>query len=214
MIYRIFTIICSRNIVLTALLISAAPLHAGETVVGNTWPIAEGDALDELESRASGVEWEKVFDKKKMQKKIKKFRPKDMTSLPHVLDDRTRLVDITYTLEVDLPDENGNVIYPKGYTFNPARYAVLRRILVVIDGSSKKHVEWFVNSEWFDSPETMLLISDGSWFDLSNELSRPVFYLPKQLVERFDIEAVPSVIRQKGEMMEVIEVYVDQKDNN
>ena len=50
--------------------------------------------------------------------------------------ERTFLVDMTYTLDRDIADEKGNVVYPKGYTFNPLDYITYPGTLVILDGNS------------------------------------------------------------------------------
>ena len=56
-----------------------------------------------------------------------------------------------------------------------------------------------------------MLITDGSYYDLAKRLNRPVFYFMEDLAERLKIEAVPSVIGQKGRYMEVREIAIQTK---
>ena len=54
----------------------------------------------------------------------------------------------------------------------------------------------------------MVIISDGNFYDLIHELRMPVYYLDTQFASRFQLEAVPSIIVQKGVFMEVSEYAV------
>ena len=46
---------------------TAAVLANNLGEVGRTWPIAETDALAEIEARARQVDWNKIIDKKKVE---------------------------------------------------------------------------------------------------------------------------------------------------
>ena len=120
-------------------------------------------------------------------------------------------MDLTYTLDQDIPDGKGGVLYPKGYTFNPLDYAGLRSVIVVINGSDPSQVNWFKNSIYFEDFKTRLILSDGSYYDLSEKFKRPVFYLMEPMANRFQLKAVPSVVSQKGRYLEVSEIYISKE---
>jgi len=190
-------------------------VHAyGVETIGRTYPVIERDALEELQEAVSKVDWEKIFDKEKWKEKIKAFRPEDWEKLPEAREERTRLVDMTYSLEFDIPDEKGNIIYPKGYTFNPLDFASLRQTLIIIDGGRKDQLEWYEQSPYFRDINTMLLISGGSWYDLMKKFRMPVYYLSTVIKNRLQLEAVPSIVRQKGRYMEVKEIKVEKKEKD
>ena len=214
----IFTIIYGRVTLWVALVVGAVfmSITALGSVhrlgsYGQTYPIAEPDALSQIKEAASKVDWSKVFSRKVCEDRIRHLKPKDMVNLPRAERDRTYLVDLTYILSFDIPDGKGGVLYPKGYAINPLDHITYPRTLVVIDASDKDQVRWFTHSEYASSLDTTLLITDGSYYDLAQELNRPVFYLMEELAGRLKIEAVPSVIRQKGRYMEVREIAIETK---
>jgi conjugal transfer pilus assembly protein TraW len=176
--------------------------------MGATYQIIERDALEEIEERAKQVDWGKLFDKEKNEQRIKNYRPKDLVALKKAEQDRTRIVDVTYTLDFDIPDEKGNVLYPKGFTFNPLDYIVYPRTIIVLDGMDSVQVDWFKKSPYFKNVNAVLWITDGNYYDLSAELGRAVYYANSMIVARFNILAVPSVIVQKGNALEVTEIDV------
>ena len=175
---------------------------------GATYSIAERDALEEMEERARQVDWGKLFDREKSEQKIKSYKPKDLALLPRADRDRVRSVDISYSLEFDIPDGQGGILYPKGYSFNPLDYIVYPRTIVIINGTDREQVEWFKGSSYAGKLTTVLWITDGSYFDLAVELGRAVFYANAMIVNRFDLRAVPCVIAQKGNLLEVSEIDV------
>ena len=88
-------------------------------VHGKTYTIIEPDALSEVEARAQAVDWAKVISKAALTKKIIAYKPKDLKKLPTTRENKTRRVEMTYTLPSDIKDSNNVVVYPKGYQFNP-----------------------------------------------------------------------------------------------
>ena len=176
---------------------------------GATYSISERDAVEEMQERARQVDWGKLFDKRANTEKLKNYRPKDLLVLPRALQARARMVDISYTLDFDIPDEKGNIIYPAGFTFNPLDYISYPRTIVVINGSDREQVDWFKKTPFFKDINAVLLISDGNYYDLSVELKRSVFYANALIIRKFQLAYVPSVIKQKGNLMEVKEIDVE-----
>lgn len=197
------------SLVLTFSLVAAA-VDLG--VIGQTYPVVEEDVVKAIERKAAQVDWSKYFDKDKMEKRVLAYRPSDLSKLPAAREYRQRLVDMTYTLEIDIPDQHGNVMYPKGYVFNPLDYIDYPTTIVVMDGSDREQVEWFKASKYAKNITVKLIVTDGNYYDLGTELGIPVFYLKGIIASRFRLEYVPSVVKQKGRMMEVTEI--DVKDIN
>jgi len=162
----------------------------------------------EMKAKAARVDWGKMFSRDRMAGKIKGYRPKDLQKLPAARHDRAFLVDMTYTLDKDIPDGKGGILYRKGYTFNPLDYVNFNRVLVIIDGNDRRQVQWFHKSPWRKDMNAMLLLTGGSWYKTGESLKRPVFYADKLLVSRLTLQAVPSVAVQKGQFMEVREYAV------
>ena len=179
---------------------------------GTTYPVAEKDAIEEIQEKADKTDWGKHFNKEKVEAAVKGYRPENIVRLPRAEEDRTFKVDMSYTLGFDIPDGKGGILYPKGYTFNPLDYVQWPNVLVVIDGSDKDQVGWFASSPYLTDYRTMLLISDGGFWDLSHRLKQPVFYATRQIAERFQLKAVPSVIQQSGNYMEIKEIAIHGKD--
>jgi conjugal transfer pilus assembly protein TraW len=201
-----------RTILVIAIFISISGVHASFArhlgTAGNVYPVVEPDALDEIRAAAGRVDWGKVIDGQKNLAMIKKFRPRDLHPLPAAKADKSFLVDMTYTLDTVIPDGKGGVLYPKGFTFNPLDYVKLTSSLVVIDAGDPKQVQWFKSSPYTDDYRTRLILSGGDYYDLSQELNRPVFYLADTVARRLQLSAVPSVIRQQDNMLQVDEVRV------
>lgn len=201
-----------RTILATAIFICISGADASSArhlgTVGAVYSVVEPDALAEIREAAARIDLKKAIDQQKKLEMIKNFRPVDLHPLPAAEGDRFFLVDMTYTLDSDIPDGRGGVLYPKGFTFNPLDYVNLTSVLVVIDAGDRRQVDWFKATPYADDYRTRLILSGGDYYDLSEELDRPVFYLMDAVARRLQLAVVPSVVRQQDNMLLVREVWV------
>jgi len=188
------------------LLIAVTPARAAVIhnlgIVGKTYPVQEPDIVEEIRKKAA-----KIKDKA-MLERIITYQPASLHTLPPATADKTFLVDMTYTLDRDLADADGRIIYPRGYTFNPLDYISFTGGLVVIDGQDASQVKWFRASPYFENHRARLLLSDGHAVELIETLQRPVFYLTDDIAGRLKLQAVPSVVIQKEGKLQVREFHV------
>ncbi|MEZ4579066.1 MAG: hypothetical protein R2875_13995 [Desulfobacterales bacterium] len=101
--------------------------------------------------------------------------------------------------------EKGGVLYPAGYRFNPLEYTRYPKTIVVINGDDPAG-ELVFSIGPCRAFNTMILLSDGSYYDLAEKLERPVYYASTQIIKRLQLRAVPSVVRQSGKYLEVEEI--------
>ncbi len=196
-----------RNLGIIIGLVLLMPGHLlGNTVnlgtLGRTYPIIEKDSLEEIRERANAIDWEMVLREKAVES-VKSYQPEGIPHLSKATKNETYLVDMTHTLEFDIPDAQGGILYPKGYTFNPLDYVDFRGTWIVINGEDAKQVDWFKKSDHASDIKVQLLITQGSYHDLAKRLKLPVFYAFPHIIKRLQLRAVPSVVSQQGNMMEV-----------
>ena len=192
-------------VTMMAVLVGSAANARELGTVGATYAIAEKDALVEIEQKAKSIDWSKVIKRKP----IEEYNgPEDRMSLPRAARNRSFPVDMTYTLQIDIPDGKGGILYPKGYTFNPLDYISFTKALVVINGNDQEQVKWFAASEYKGRVDVMLLLTEGHYGRLGKKLAVPLFYADSQIVERLHLVAVPSVVKQEGTEMVVREIAV------
>jgi conjugal transfer pilus assembly protein TraW len=192
-------------VAMMAVLVASAANAKELGTVGATYAIAEKDALVEIEQKAKSIDWSKVIKRKPIEEYS---GPEAGVRLPSADRDRSFPVDMTYTLQIDVPDGKGGVLYPKGYTFNPLDYISFTRTLVVINGNDQEQVKWFAASEYRGRVDVMLLLTEGHYGRLGKKLAVPLFYADSQIVERLHLAAVPSVVKQEGTEMVVREIAV------
>ena len=198
----------SEAFILTLLLTGVSLAGAGEIVqlepVGPTSAVVETDLGEELRQRAVSVDVEQLRNAQA------RYQPANLHALPRATKDTTTMVDLTHTLERDLVDAQGTILYPAGFTFNPLRYVSLSGALVVIDGSDPEQVAWFKGSPYGANRRALLLLSGGLAAALRDELQRPVAYLTEDIAQRLQLRAVPSVVMEQDQHLTVREVLIDE----
>ena len=194
----------SEAFILTLLLTGVSLAGAGEIVqlepVGPTSAVVETDLGEALRQRAVSV------DVEQLRHAQAHYQPANLHALPRATKDTTTRVDLTHTLEEDVQDANGQVLYPAGFTFNPLRYVFLSGALVVIDGSDPEQVAWFKGSPYGANRRALLLLSGGLAATLRDELRRPVAYLTEDIALRLQVRAVPSVVIEQDNQLVIREV--------
>lgn len=199
--------------ILSGLLVVCSPAfaeihHLGK--FGKTYPIEERDAIEDIKERAGNLDYESLA--RSVSKRIKDFRPENLSGeLPDAEKEESHLVDMTYVLKRDIYDDKGNLLYPKGYSFNPLDYVKLPTQYLFLNGNKESHLRWFKESEFYNKVNVTLLITDGSYYDLMEKFKRPVFYATRRIIQRMGIKHLPSLARQKGNMLEVIEYQVKEE---
>ena len=198
----------SEVLILALLLAGVSPARAREIVqlepVGPTSAVIETDLGEALRQRAVRV------DVEQLRHAQARYQPANLHALPRATKDAITMVDLTHTLEQDVQDANGQVLYPAGFTFNPLRYVSLSGALVVIDGSDPEQVAWFKGSPYGANRRALLLLSGGLAAALRDELQRPVAYLTEDIAQRLQLRAVPSVVMEQDQHLTVREVLIDE----
>ncbi len=174
--------------------------HTRLEPVGRTYHIVEHDIREEFKQKATGIDIDALFNTHN------RYQPANLHTLSRASSDRMFTVDLTHTLERNIKDSQGNLLYPQGFTFNPLQYARLSGGLVVIDGSDPEQVEWFKGSPYFQNHRAVLLLSGGYANELKQALQRPVYYLTHDIAARLQLKAAPSVVVEQDNKLTVREV--------
>ncbi|MPL66198.1 hypothetical protein SDC9_11867 [bioreactor metagenome] len=183
---------------------------------GETFQFAEKDMLEEIKSHIENNRTQienKLEEYKKVAKeKVNNYKPADLKKLTPAIKNNTFYPDMTYTNPNNVYDNNGNIIYPKGFQFNPLDYQTLPYKMIVIDGNSKAQLDWLVENNYIDNMKYMILLSDGNYQEVGEKLKQPVFYAMPKITEKFNLEHTPSIITQIGNKMEVKEICLSCKE--
>lgn len=190
---------------LVASVVVAASARAATSTIGRTWPIVEPDALAEIEARAS-----------KLPPDMRgKYGPRSSWSamkaahLVPATKSQTRSVVPFYTLDTEIRLPSGELLYPKGYSFNPLAYVTLPQRLVVV---FPRDLAWALKTARLTD---FILLAAGRARDddaitLSERTGRPIFILEERIKERLALTVAPVVVTQVGQRLELTEVRLDR----
>lgn len=176
--------------------LAATAQAATRKVVGQTFPIAEPDTLEEITRIAAGTDWQRW-----MRRQPKDYSAFDSVSLPRNTESGSYLFDPTYTLPEDLVNERGEVLTKKGTQVNaldrirlPGRYIVI--------GTTAEDYRWLDEVARPESGDKVLVAS-GNVLTEREQTGRPLYALDDRFVERFGLRGVPSIVQQQGTRLRV-----------
>lgn len=190
-------------------LATARAEHLG--VYGNVWPIAEQDAVEAIKSRLKKMERDGQLDafwKNYRDKAIAGLQnPPPVPGITRAQRTTVRMFDPSYQFLDVVRDTQGNVIVPAGKKFNPFDYVDLDGAIIFIDGRDPQQVAWAKKRVDANPHEVVILVA-GEPFKLSREWDTPVYYdqMGGMFSKRFGIRHVPSLLQQKGRVLEITEV--------
>ncbi|WP_238556030.1 TraU family protein [Dickeya sp. NCPPB 3274] len=190
-----------RRIVLSIMLSYGAAAFAASETIGQTYQIDEPDALSEIESRVSGVDWENELN-----------RDRDSWSafkgvrLPVSNTNITRQFVPFYSAEFDVTDGKGKILYPKGYTFNPLSHIKLPQRIVVISPGQEAWAKHVMRDS------DIVIYTHGDVIKKSQKLGRQAFILDAKTKDRLGLRYSPSIVEQKGQSLEITEISRDSVD--
>jgi conjugal transfer pilus assembly protein TraW len=179
----------------------AAASHAAEaawaagstSTIGRTWPIAEPDALAEIEAKVASL----PRDMAAAYGPRDKWTALKAAALAVAPADRVRSVVPFHTLDFDIKLPDGKVLYPKGFTFNPLTYVRLPQRLVIVH---PRDLAWGLRTA---RPGDFVLLTalgtdSGDAIDLSEKSGRAIFILEERVKQRLGLTVAPVVVAQSG----------------
>jgi conjugal transfer pilus assembly protein TraW len=191
----------ARHALVGALMLGLAcqQAHGATSTIGRTWPIAEPDAMSEIEARvANAPDMAAKFGQRGNWSALK------ATSLGITPADRTRSLIPFYTVDEDIRLPDGRVLYPKGFTFNPLDYVSLPQRLVIVH---PRDLAWALNAARFSD---FILLTAGDALDLSERTGRPLFILEERVKERLGLTVAPVIVAQEGKKL-VLREYAPER---
>lgn len=179
--------------------------------IGPTYPIGEQSALDMIMERLK--EKERTGELQRLQEEairrsvnsVKNMKP--VEGIATAVERRERLIDPTVHYTKSVTTEDGRIVVPAGTKLNPLDMITLSKTLVFFDGRDRAQREAVRKLVAKDSKRVKPILVAGSWYDMSKAWKVQVFYDQKgTLSKRFGIQAVPAVIRQRGNMLSLEEI--------
>lgn len=170
--------------------------RADTVTIGRTWPIAELDALAEIEGKVATLP----------RDLSKRYGPRSGWSALRAAPlgvaeaDRVRTVVPFHTLEFDITLPDGRVLYPKGFTFNPLSYVSLPQRLVIVQ---PRDLAWALQVA---RPSDFILLTAGDAIAQSERTGRAIYILEERVKARLGLTVAPVIVAQVGQKLELTEV--------
>lgn len=178
----------------------AGVANAATSQIGRTWPIAEPDALSEIEGKVAALppDMSKTFGPRAKWSALKS------APLGVATADRVRTVVPFYTLDFDIKLPDGRTLYPKGFTFNPLRFVTLAQRLVVVH---PRDLGWALRTA---RPEDFILLSaNGAQtadpIALGEKAGRAIYILEDRVKARLGLTVAPVIVVQAGQKLVLTE---------
>ena len=185
---------------------------------GKTYEFAEMDRLEAIDQRV--IEKKPYIEKKidefkaGAREKMEAYQPPEQIHLPRATANREFRPSTMYTLEQNIYDAEGKVLYPKGFQYRVSKFVRLPYEIVVFDATDPAQKEWVIKNNYHKQLGQMLTITDGRVFELQREFNKPVYFMINKLQERFELKKVPCIIKQVGDDIIVNEICINCEDLN
>ncbi len=180
---------------------------------GPVFGIAEPDMIEEMQRRMSEFEWDK-----EKQHAMDNFwtHQKDSVSLPVAEKNTQRLVDTSIVSTQDIFHPDGRLIIKKGQKINPQAIMPMRHAYILFDATDKKQVEIAkkVGDALLAKQKPVVYLfsrmnNDKGW-DHYNQttgiMNAPIYKINKTIIDRFKIQALPSIVEGQGASILVREI--------
>ncbi|MFA5922719.1 MAG: TrbC family F-type conjugative pilus assembly protein [Methylococcaceae bacterium] len=180
---------------------------------GQVFGIAEPDMIEEMQRRMAEFDWQK-----EKQHAIDNFwvQQKDSVGLPVAEKNKERRIDTSIVSTQDIFHPDGRLIFKKGQTINPQAIMPMRHVYILFDATNKKQVEIAkkIGDEMLAKQKPVVYLfskmdTEKGWehYNQTTELmNAPIYKLNKTIIERFQIQALPSVVEGLGDTILVREI--------
>jgi len=180
-------------------------------IIGPVYEIAERDLIEVIQDRLRAMEANGELDAMQDEYREKVIagieRPRPVPGVVHAESSLTNFIDPTYTLDRDVVDEQGRVIFERGMKINPLDYAGLNKVLVFFDGDNEEQKAFVLRLVEDEALPVKPILVAGAPLELMREWQREVFFDQGGTLARyFKINGSPAVVRQEGKRLRVDEI--------
>jgi conjugal transfer pilus assembly protein TraW len=201
-------------LLLLAAALQGAPVRAGHLgAIGPSYPVAEPNLLDDIKARLQ--EKERTGELKRLQEQARiraraaVSNPEPVAGLTRAEVTRTFYCDPSFTLDHNVLDEQGHVMFPAGTRANPLDVVSMSKHLLFFDARDKGQVDRARQLIAYYHGKVKPILVGGSYLDLMKAWQVPVYYDQHgTLVQRLGIKAVPALVSQEGPRLRVDELEV------
>ena len=180
-------------------------------VVGPTYEIAERDLIEVMKDKFRRME--RTGELAKVQEDYKKQvldaveKPKPVQGISNTETTRTYYVDPIWTLDRNVVDEKGSLLFPSGTKVNPLDYAPLTQMLLFFDQRERSQVAFAKRLIEQSSTRVKPILVGGEPLKLMRQWKREVFYDQGGVLSRkFLLKQSPAIVSQDGKRLRIDEI--------
>ena len=162
-----------------------------------------------IRERIQQADWNALQRKLELQVKDK-LKQGPGIALPAATTSRAFSVDPTVQFDKDVKREDATTVLIKAGTHvNPLTQVTLRQRFIVIDGRKLEHVAFAKQQvQQYGAAWVKVMLTAGDFEVVSKAIEDRVYWVLPEIVTRFKLEHVPSVITQNGPMLQVEEIVL------
>lgn len=181
--------------------------------IGPTYDIAEPHLLADIERRLRekqlNGELQRLMEEARARSVAAVRSPAAVTGVAAARTARTFYVDPTFTLDRNVVDTQGRVMFAAGTRKNPLDVVSLSRRLLFFDGRDPRQVLRARELMAAGGSPIKPILTGGSYLDLMKSWRSPVYYDQQGvLVRRLGIRQVPALVSQEGSRLRIDELVV------
>jgi conjugal transfer pilus assembly protein TraW len=203
-----------RSLLVVAATILGTGAHAADLgTIGPTYGIAEPHLLEFIEQRLRDKEHtgelQRLIDEARNRGVAAVRQPTPVEGVRSTEAARSWTIDPSFTLDRNIVDAQGRLLFPAGTRKNPLEVVSLSKRLLFFDARDARQVvrarELIARYEGKVKP----ILTGGSYLDLMKAWRVPVYYDQQgTLTRRFGIRQVPALVSQEGLRLRVDEVLL------
>lgn len=197
----------------TALAISGFAYANDLGSIGPVYPIAEPHLLDfirqHLQEKERNGELKNLEEQARMRGIDAIANPKPVAGIKSAETARTFYFDPTFTLDRNILDDKGNLLFAAGMRKNPLEVVALSKHLLFFDARDKRQVTRARSLIAFYRGKVKPILVGGSYLDLMKSWHERVYYDQQGLLtHRFGITQVPAIVSQEGFRLRIDELVL------
>ncbi|WP_228547000.1 conjugal transfer protein TraW [Candidatus Neptunochlamydia vexilliferae] len=194
-----------------ALTVLGASLEAKDfETLGQTFPIKEESLKEVLQTKAKKISQTEIEKQMELLGETVKKEGRVFKKIPWIKEAdhyHAFFYDPSATLQEDITDAEGKILFSKGTKINPLEHVTLDEGLLFFDGENPKHIKWAESQ----TGEFKWILIGGDPLKLQEEKKRPVFFDQGGFYsKKFQIEKIPCRITQAGEKLLIEEIPIQK----
>ena len=203
-----------RPVLAIALAVGSSGMRAADLgTIGPTYGISEPHLLNFIEQRLRDKERSGELQQLIAQAQARAIdavkRPQPVVGLQPTVTARTFYFDPSFTLDRNITDARGQLLFAAGTRKNPLDVVSLSKHLLFFDARDRRQVTRAQELMARYAGKVKPILTGGSYLDLMKVWRIPVYYDQQgTLTRRFGIRQVPALVSQEGARLRIDEVVL------